>query len=595
MAQSVNGTSSPGSAAPAVQTAPVKGPSRQGSPASSRDFSRSSAGGARVKLTGGPQTRRDAKPSDRSARAAGHHHDPQAQRKTGAWPRTYIPDEETLRNDYSAHYARTGERPQNNLRGVGLDERFAEYPKLQTLLKRKHELLDSSSNSIAPTYLEMDNESMSDTVTSLQGHRFDVVVLSPPPDVTYDELSRLDIGSIAANPGFVWLWVGSGASGDGIGLERGRDLLASWGYRRSEDIVWLKTNRKAPEKDLLSEPTSLLTSTIEHCLMGIRGTVRRSTDSWFVHCNVDTDVIVWEGHEQDPQLRPPEMQTLIENFCQGTRRLHLFGSPLSLRRGWLTVGSQFDKTKVLPVEGETTKWSPRAYEREVYTSLWVTAQNSTPEDGLKSLSLAQHLVPTVLPFVQEIDNMRPKSPPPQEGVLSSGGLGRGRGAGLGVTRSAAALAHSPGTVAQRSQNRFQQFARPSTAPSRPMQRLPMQLPPPSPFAGMPYTNGFMPLQPQQHFANMNHPPVRDPRHALPAWNDNWHAHQPLTAIQHHPFQQSHVQPNGHYGQMPPPHLMQQQQQQHLPHPVQPQSHSMAHPVPPRFFDAPHSQQQFHFQ
>ena len=32
--------------------------------------------------------------------------------------------------------------------------------------------------------------------------------------------------------------------------------------------------------------------------MGIRGTVRRSTDSWFVHCNVDTDVIVWEGDEQ---------------------------------------------------------------------------------------------------------------------------------------------------------------------------------------------------------------------------------------------------------------------------------------------------------
>jgi hypothetical protein len=29
--------------------------------------------------------------------------------------------------------------------------------------------------------------------------------------------------------------------------------------------------------------------------MGMRGTVRRSTDPWFVHCNVDTDCIVWEG------------------------------------------------------------------------------------------------------------------------------------------------------------------------------------------------------------------------------------------------------------------------------------------------------------
>ena len=39
---------------------------------------------------------------------------------------------------------------------------------------------------------------------------------------------------------------------------------------------------------LQSDPptTSLLTRTKQHCLMGIRGTVRRSTDSWFVHCNV---------------------------------------------------------------------------------------------------------------------------------------------------------------------------------------------------------------------------------------------------------------------------------------------------------------------
>lgn len=46
------------------------------------------------------------------------------------------------------------------------------------------------------------------------------------------------------------------------------------------------------------QPTSLFTPTIEHCLMGIRGTVRRSTDSFLVHCNVDTDVLIWEG---DPQ------------------------------------------------------------------------------------------------------------------------------------------------------------------------------------------------------------------------------------------------------------------------------------------------------
>lgn len=49
------------------------------------------------------------------------------------------------------------------------------------------------------------------------------------------------------------------------------------------------------------QPTSLFTPTIEHCLMGIRGTVRRSTDSFLVHCNVDTDVLIWEGDSQGGQ------------------------------------------------------------------------------------------------------------------------------------------------------------------------------------------------------------------------------------------------------------------------------------------------------
>lgn len=103
--------------------------------------------------------------------------------------------------------------------------------------------------------------------------------------------------------------------------------------------------------------TSLLTRTKQHCLIGIRGTVRRSTDSWFVHCNVgtrvfplsqrslitplpppaDTDVILWEGDPTDPTRKPPEMYTLVENFCLGLRRLELFARARSLRRGWVSV------------------------------------------------------------------------------------------------------------------------------------------------------------------------------------------------------------------------------------------------------------------
>lgn len=125
--------------------------------------------------------------------------------------------------------------------------------------------------------------------------------------------------------------------------------------------------------------------------MGIRGTVRRSTDSNIVHCNVDTDVVVWEGDAEgssrfpffsplaipslraqmrtrtddrfssspaDPNLKPPEVQSLIENFCLGTRRLHLYGSPHALRRGWLTVSSPYPASSPTPTKSSSTSSSP---------------------------------------------------------------------------------------------------------------------------------------------------------------------------------------------------------------------------------------------
>ena len=98
--------------------------------------------------------------------------------------------------------------------------------------------------------------------------------------------------------------------------------------------------------------------------------MRRSTDSWFVHCNVgtrafpplpcygarhlkrtaDTDVILWEGDPTDPMRKPPEMYTLIENFCLGLRRLELFARARSLRRGWLSVLADGEEAHVPAVQ-----------------------------------------------------------------------------------------------------------------------------------------------------------------------------------------------------------------------------------------------------
>ena len=53
----------------------------------------------------------------------------------------------------------------------------------------------------------------------------------------------------------------------------------------------------------------------EHCLMGIKGTVRRNQDSHVIHSNVDTDIIVAEEFPFGSTRKPDEMYSVIEHFC----------------------------------------------------------------------------------------------------------------------------------------------------------------------------------------------------------------------------------------------------------------------------------------
>ena len=107
------------------------------------------------------------------------------------------------------------------------------YPKQQRLLNLKKASVNQYS--LPPSYLPYSS------LTSLHPLKFDVILLDPPFSslFTWDHLQELPIPSLAGDPSFVFLWVGSGA---GEGLERGREILAKWGYRRCEDVVWVKTN-----------------------------------------------------------------------------------------------------------------------------------------------------------------------------------------------------------------------------------------------------------------------------------------------------------------------------------------------------------------
>lgn len=126
---------------------------------------------------------------------------------------------------------------------------------------------------------------------------------------------ELDIGEVAANRSFVFLWCGSSD-----GLDMGRFCLRKWGFRRCEDICWIRTNINNPGHSKNLDSKAVLQRTKEHCLMGIKGTVRRSTDGDFIHANVDIDLIISEEPDYGSIEKPVEIFHIIEHFCLGRRR-----------------------------------------------------------------------------------------------------------------------------------------------------------------------------------------------------------------------------------------------------------------------------------
>ncbi|KAL7056412.1 hypothetical protein AAHC03_020949 [Spirometra sp. Aus1] len=302
-------------------------------------------------------------------------------------------------NDYCQHFVDTGERPQNFIRDTGLKNRFEEYPKLRELIHLKDELIQARAT--PPMYLRADL--LTFDLRELDSV-FDVILIEPPLEEynktagmlgvrswSWLEIERLEIEKIAAPRSFIWIWCGSGE-----GLEGARKCFRKWGFRRCEDICWIKSNKNNPGHEQL-EPGAVFQRTKEHCLMGIHGTVRRSTDGDFIHANLDIDLIISEAKPPGSYAardRPTEIFHIIEHFCQGRRRLHLFGRDSTLRAGWLTVGSELSASNFDP---------------QVYNGYFTREPNG-------------HLLGTS----EEIERLRPKSPPPRfSGPAASRGIGGG--------------------------------------------------------------------------------------------------------------------------------------------------------------------------
>lgn len=266
-------------------------------------------------------------------------------------------------------------------------DRFDEYPKLKELIRLKDELIQQRAT--PPMYLKADLRTFD---LSKLGTKFDVILVNPPwveytrrlssvnsTSWTFEELKNLAIEQIAESPSFIFLWCASEE-----GLDQGRLLLKKWGFRRCEDIVWIKTNKESLHlQPIPTNSKQIFHHTKEHCLMGIKGTVRRNQDGHVIHANVDTDVIISEEPPLGSTEKPEEMYHIIEHFSQGRRRIELFGSDTNIRPGWVTIGPDISTSN---------------YSAERYKGYFITESDAT-------------LPGYLLGSTPQIEELRPKSPP----------------------------------------------------------------------------------------------------------------------------------------------------------------------------------------
>jgi len=266
--------------------------------------------------------------------------------------------------DLNELFTETGELPTNFVVQSDIDL----FPKIKKLRDLKTHVIENNRLH-APLHICGDLRLM-DLYGTVQT-QFETILIDPPwyeyyartggfppacahneqtaPWWSFEEIRNLRIEDIGASPGFCFIWCGNKH------VEQATACLLKWGYRRIEDICWLKTNDEKTNglPDFLPfGALNILKSSKEHLLLGIRGSVHRSQDSYLIHANLDSDVIIAPQEECIGCTKKPEqVYDLIERFCNSNRRLELFGHDHNLRPGWVTIGAGITKgTNYVPQE-----------------------------------------------------------------------------------------------------------------------------------------------------------------------------------------------------------------------------------------------------
>ncbi|KAK3158706.1 hypothetical protein QOZ80_2AG0140540 [Eleusine coracana subsp. coracana] len=169
--------------------------------------------------------------------------------------------------------------------------------------------------------------------------QFGVIMADPPWDIHMelpygtmadDEMRTLNVPALQTD-GMIFLWV------TGRAMELGRECLELWGYKRVEEIIWVKTNQL--QRIIRTGRTGhWLNHSKEHCLVGIKGNP-------LVNRNIDTDVIVAEVRETS--RKPDEMYAMLERISPRTRKLELFARMHNTQAGWLSLGNQLNGVRLV--------------------------------------------------------------------------------------------------------------------------------------------------------------------------------------------------------------------------------------------------------
>lgn len=136
--------------------------------------------------------------------------------------------------------------------------------------------------------------------------------------------------------GIIMLWV------TGRSIDVGRQALVKWGYKISNEMIWIKLNQL--RRTIVTGRTGhWMNHSKEHLLVGLKG-----KPHWLT-TKVDLDFVI--SGTRETSRKPDEIYDIVERLVGvHSRKLELFGRTHNTRPGWLTIGNQLKGVSICEPE-----------------------------------------------------------------------------------------------------------------------------------------------------------------------------------------------------------------------------------------------------